>query len=187
MRLQTKEQSFRRSALYEESVAKYQGAIAFDGTNAGAHAALAQTYFEAGELDAAIHEWRLAIGSSPHGPQSRGWKTRLKGALEMQGRLAQGLPADGFADFKVCHKCQFDVPSASKTCSRCGATLEMGFVEWSLKPENRRNIWREAWPMILVVSVVVMVSWGFSLEVKACLIMATVMVGGFYFLRGIGE
>lgn len=186
MQMQTKEQSFRQSSIYDENVAKFQGAIAFDNSNAGAHAALAETHFEAGELEAAIHHWRLAINAMPHGPHSRSWKTRLKGTLEMQQRLAQGLPARDFADFQICDSCRAEVPADSKSCPVCGTTLKMGFWEWTFKRENLRNIGRELWPIMAVLIVAAIVLSTFSFEATACVLMGAAIVAGIYFLRAIG-
>jgi tetratricopeptide (TPR) repeat protein len=181
-----KQRSFRNSNIYAESVERLGRAIEFDAQNASAHAALAATYLEAGERAAAIHQYRLAIGISPHGPSARGWKTQLKGALEVEARLARGQSADGFADFKVCDGCGADVAAASKSCPRCGTRLEMGFLEWSLQKRNLQSIAREALPMIAVVLLALAILSHFSIEIKACVAMAGVIVGGIYFLRAIG-
>ena len=57
-------------------------------SNAGAHAQLAEFLLEDGDVDAAISEWRTAIGLTPQGPFATEWKRKLKAALDTQATLA---------------------------------------------------------------------------------------------------
>jgi ribosomal protein L37E len=176
----------KRPHDYEQNVARFHLALEQHGDNPAAHAALAQIHWQAEELEAAIHHWRMAISASPHAPMAAGWKSQLKRALEMQERRAQGLSGSAFDDFKVCHRCHADIPVQERTCSNCGRAVEMTFFEWLAKKENIEDVARTAAPLVLVMSIVVLVVARLPLEYKACLAMATVIVGAWYFLRGLG-
>lgn len=163
----------------EEAIAKYQHAINFNPENSGAHAMLAETYFEAGRYDEAIHEFRTAIGLSPHGPHATKWKTSLRKALEAQAGFDRH-------DFTVCHRCQADMPTNAKACSRCGTRLRMGFMEWLCQPEVLKDVGRQTAVATSIAVILLTIFSSLSLEWKACVMCATVIVGGYYALRGIG-
>jgi tetratricopeptide (TPR) repeat protein len=163
----------------EQAVAKYLKAIEFDPNNASAHAMLAEKYRKLGRMEAAIHEFRIAIGLYPHGPQSQRWKSQLRELLQEQCGVQKH-------NFTVCHSCQADLPMGSKTCSRCGSTLQMGFFEWLAKPQNFREVGRETVVVTMLVVTLFTIFSSLPLEWKACLLCAAVIVGGYYFLRGIG-
>ena len=176
----------KRPHNYEQNVERFRFALAQDPANPAAHVALAQIHWQAEELPLAIHHWRMAINASPDGPLTQGWKSQLKKALELQARHEQGLKGDGFADFKVCHRCQKDIPTRVRTCPECHNAVEMTFFEWLGKKENALDVARTAAPFVLVLSIVVLVMGQMPLEYKACIAMATVIVGAWYFLRGLG-
>lgn len=176
----------KRPHNYEQNVERFRFALSQDPANPAAHVALAQIHWQAQELEAAIHHWRMAINGSPDGPLTQGWKSQLKKALELQARREQGLKGDGFADFKVCHRCRADIPTRARTCPECHNAVEMTFFEWLGKKENALDVARTAAPFVLVLSVVVLVVGQMPLEYKACIAMAAVIVGAWYFLRGLG-
>lgn len=176
----------KRPSDYKERAERFGQAIAEYPDNAAAHASLAQLHWEAGELEAAIHHWRTAINISPQGPLTQGRKNQLKKALELQARQQQGLQGDGFADFKVCERCNADVPVKARVCPACQNTLEMSFFEWIARKENYTDVARFAAPFIVVLWIVALIFAHLPLEYKACLMMAGVIVGAWYFLRGIG-
>ncbi len=176
----------KRPHDYKERVERFGQAIAQNGDNAAAHASLAQVHWEAGELETAIHHWRTAVRVSPQSPLTQGRKTQLKKALALQARAAQGLQGDGFADFKVCDRCDADVPKDARICPACQNILEMGFFEWITRRENALDVGRYAAPFIVVLWIVALIFAHLPLEYKACLMMAGVIVGAWYFLRAIG-
>ena len=176
----------KRPHDYGERVERFRQAIAQNPANAAAHSSLAQVHWEAGELDAAISHWRAAINASPQGPLTQGRKSQLKKALELQARQQQGLQGDGFADFKVCERCNADVPVKARVCPACNNTLEMSFWQWIAQKENARDVARYAIPFILVLWIVALVFAHLPLEYKACLMMAGAIVGAWYFLKSIG-
>ena len=163
----------------EADIAKYQQAIGFNPENSGAHAMLGETYYKAGRYDEAIHEFRTAINLSPHGPHSTKWKSNLRKALELQ---AGAKPYE----FSVCHRCQADMPVDAKACSRCGTRLRMGFVEWLVQPEILKDVGRQTAVATSIAVILLTIFSSLSLEWKACVMCATVIVGGYYTLRGIG-
>ena len=59
----------------------------------------------------------------------------------------------------------------------------MNFFQWLSQPENYKDVGRQT---VLVTMIVVLLGATFSslsLEWKACVMCATVIVGGYYFLR----
>ncbi|MDF2441451.1 MAG: hypothetical protein JWN98_2435 [Abditibacteriota bacterium] len=163
----------------EAEIAKYQCAIGVNPENSSAHAMLGETYYKAGRYDEAIHEFRTAINLSPHGPHSTKWKSNLRKALELQ---AGAKPYD----FAVCDRCRADVPTDARACPRCGTRLRMGFVEWLLQPEVLKDVGRQTAVATSIAIILLVVFSSLSLEWKACVMCATVIVGGYYALRGIG-
>lgn len=163
----------------DEEIARYESALERDPNNASFHALLAEKLVEAGRREEAIHEFRTAIGLSPHSPQTVQWKTHLRKTLETQaGR-------DTF-NFTVCDNCEADMPVGTRVCTRCGNVMRMGFLEWVAKPENYRSIARQAAVPICIAIILFTVFSALSLEWKACVICACVIVGGWSFLRFLG-
>ncbi len=176
----------KRPSDYKTRAERFGQAIAENSENAAAHASLAQLHWEAGELDAAIHHWRTSININPNGPTTQTRKNQLKKALARQARQQRGLQGDGFDEFKVCERCDSDVPVKARVCPVCNNTLEMNFFEWIAQKENYTDVARFAAPFIVVLWVVALIFAHLPLEYKACLSMAGVIVGAWYFLRGIG-
>jgi ribosomal protein L40E len=164
---------------WEDDIAKYRQAIEFDANNASAHAMLAETYLQAGQREAAIHEFRTAIGLSPHGPHTAKWKSRLRTTLETEAGVNR-------FDFTVCHHCEADMPTGTKRCTRCGTPLRMNFFEWLAQPAVYKDVGRQTAIVTSIVIILLTVFSSLSLEWKACVLCATVIVGAYYFLRGVG-
>ena len=161
-----------------------------DPTNASAWGNMADYYAKHGEIEAAIENYRRAINLMPHGPFSQKWKSRLKDVLRAQEALARGEKVPGFYDQRACHSCHKLVPASARRCPHCDAILYMGPIEFLTQPHIARQWARET----LVISVVlVVVLWmggtlftALPIEWKGVIIMASVIVGGFYLLRIIG-
>jgi len=162
--------------MASESIARYQSALARDPRNAGAHAYLADAYMECGRVEDAITAYRQAITLDPD--HSRAEQSKLRRALEgQQGRQRPTI--------RVCEDCRGETPAGEKTCLHCGAALEMGFFAWLAQPESLRAITRQTVMVMLVVTVLYTVFSALPLEVKGCVLIATICVGAFYFLRSI--
>jgi len=161
--------------LHDDDLAKYQRAIAFDPRNYSAHRNLADAYAKSGLYDEAIAEYKEAIKLNP--PDMKPLQRRLNETLDLQaGRVSQKV---------ICHECEAEVPPG-KVCSQCGARMNMSFAEWISQPETMRDILRgSVVPMLVGVALLAVFS-ALPLEVKAVVLMASLLVGGFYFLRSFG-
>ncbi|MBV9864554.1 MAG: tetratricopeptide repeat protein [Abitibacteriaceae bacterium] len=166
--------------LREEDILKYQRALQLDANNASFHALLADKYLEAGRRDEAIQEFRTAIGLSPEGPQTQQWKLKLRHAIDAPARQ------ENF-NFTVCSNCQADQPAGTKVCSRCGATMHMSFGEWLMRPENFKPVVRQTIVAGSIALLLLTIFSSLSIEWKACVACGTVIVGGFSFLRYLGQ
>ena len=162
----------------DEDIQKYQSAIAFDPRNASAHAFLAARYVECGRYAEAIAEYQQALGYLPDGPSSGKWKRQLRDVMELQ----QGQPKP---QLTVCDTCQVDLPVGTKSCPHCGAIQEMSFVQWFSQPENFKSIIQHTAMAMLLTAVLFSIFSALPLEVKACVLVASAIVGAFYFLRSI--
>jgi len=172
--------------LRREDMEKFLAAVAANPNNASAHASLGEMYFKEGRIGFAIHEYRTAISISPQGPFATKWKRALKEALGMQEFIDAGKPVPGFHSFRVCHQCHADVNAAAKKCPKCEAELDVGVVEWTLRPENRNDIIKNT---VVVTGLLLAGSVIFSIlpiEVKGVLLVSTVLVSYWLFLRSFG-
>ena len=172
--------------LRNEEIGRYLAAVERDPKNASAHAFLGEKYLEDGLVGRSIQEYRTAIGLSPQGPFATKWKRQLKEALRMQEYLEAGQPVPGFHSFQVCDHCHVDVDAAAKKCPHCGTELQVGVVEWTLRPENRNDIIKNT--VILAGSLVVgAILFSFlPIEIKGVLMVATIAVAYWLFLRSFG-
>ncbi|HEX8463486.1 MAG TPA: zinc ribbon domain-containing protein [Abditibacterium sp.] len=154
-----------------------------DPSNSGTRAKLAAFLIEEGDLEAGIHEYRTAIANSPHGPFTTQWKRNLRDALETQATLERGDKIEGFNDWRVCNHCQAKVATADKSCPRCGAVLRMNALEWFLRGDTQREIWRESVPIALVLWICAIIFAQLPLEWKGTLIISSLLVGGWLIIR----
>ncbi|RYG72493.1 hypothetical protein EON80_04085 [bacterium] len=176
-------QNARTMAWRHEEIERTRKVIERDPSNSGTRAKLAAFLIEDGDLDAGIHEYRTAIGTSPQGPFTTEWKRKLRDALELQAILARGEKPLGFHEWRACGQCNATVPIREKTCPKCGLTLNKGLVEWGMDPNTQREIWREAIPISIVLLVVIAIFSALPTEVKGILIISSLLVGGWLFLR----
>jgi hypothetical protein len=154
-----------------------------DPTNAGTRAKLAEFLIEDGDLDGGIHEFRTAISAMPHGPFTTEWKRKLRDALEIQEKIARGERIPGFNERRVCPKCQTTATLTERVCPRCGTTLHKGVIEWTLNSNTQKEIWLEAMPLVVVLTAAILIFMNLSLEWKGTILISTVMVMGWAFLR----
>ncbi len=154
-----------------------------DPSNSGTRVQYAEKLIEAGDLEGGIHQFRTAIGNSPQNPFAESWKRKLKHALETQEIMQRDGRVAGFNEWRVCRKCQAKVGLSDKTCPKCGEILQMGTVEWLQSDGVARDIWKESWPIALVLIIAAAVLSVLPTEWKATIIIASLCVGFWLFLR----
>ena len=173
--------------LRDVEIAKWAAALERDPRNAGAHAELAEKYLEDGKVDLGVHEFRLAIGLMPQGPFATRWKRKLKAALEFQeivaAAITQGQPVPTFHDWRTCNECEATVTVKMKQCPQCGAVINVTFLDYCLDLENQKDIAKITIITCLVLWIGSLIFSALPLEVKGTLIIASVIVGAYYFLR----
>lgn len=157
--------------------------LELDPSNSGTRAQFAAFLMQDGDLEGAIHEYRTAISTSPHGPFTEAWKRKLKEALEIEATLARGERVAGFNEWRVCPKCQAKVLTSEKSCPKCGNTLHMNALEWFLQSDVQRDMWRQCLPITLVLWIGAIIFSALPREVQGTLIISSLIVGYWLFLR----
>lgn len=165
-----------RKQLHNDDIERLESAIAFDPDNAGAHAGLGEKLAELKRIDEAIHEYRMAIRLLPAGLQTKRWKSDLRTLLDAQNGIDR-------YDFQVCRSCHHDMPRNAKTCPQCGEIQNMNFFQWSSKRENLLPSLREAALVTVAMFLVLSALMVLPLEVAGSLVMASILVGGWFLLQ----
>ena len=168
--------------LETQDEASWRRLIELNPENSGAHARLAEAAFERGDLEGAIDCWRTAIRTSPHGPFAEKWKRALKRALEQQARVERG-ESIRYNDYRACRNCEKEVSVRAKVCPHCGDTLYMNPVEFLSQPEVARSWAKETFLFSLILFCAGVIFLNLPLEWKGCILMSTVIVGAWYFLK----
>jgi hypothetical protein len=176
---------------YDEAIAEYKAAIKLNPHDVSALRRKLNYVLELREEELARHPHRAMVQRALNtgtavqpGPAAPGAPVAQSGNAPAQ----TGAPAPLVRrhDVTMCPACRLDTPSASKTCVHCGEQINLGFVEWLARPENFRDLTRQFVVCMLVAVVLLAVFTALPIEVKACVLMASLAVGGFYFLRGLG-
>ncbi len=175
---QSEAKRFRR-----ESIERVRHVLELDPSNSGTRAQFAAYLGEDGDVDGAIHEYRSAIWTSPHGPHTEAWKRKLKELLEIQAALERGERVPGFNEWRVCRKCQAKVTLREKVCPKCGETLQMGTFEWFFRADLQREMWRQCLPLTLVLWVCAIIFSALPREVQGTIVMASLILGYWLFVR----
>lgn len=162
--------------LRDDDVERFESAIQFDPSNAGAHAGLAEKWAELGQIENAIDEYRIAIRLMPDGPATKRWKTQLRTILDKQ----QGI--DRY-DFAVCRNCDKEIPKKTKTCPHCGAVHHMNFLEWAAKPENLLPALRDGFCVMIVLVFAVFALLHLPSVVAGAILAVAALVGGWFLLQ----
>jgi len=165
--------------LRDEDILKFQRAISHDPNNAGARALLAGKYMEIGRYHDAAYQFGKAAELLPNSSQASQWRRRHQDALDKEAGHDK-------YQFSVCTSCRADLPAGSKVCAHCGAVQHMGFVEWSLRPENLSVIIRDTVVVMVVLICLLAVFSALPLEVKGCVLCSSAVVGAYYLLKGVG-
>jgi tetratricopeptide (TPR) repeat protein len=165
-----------RRRLQDDDIERLESAIAFDPDNAGAHAGLGEKLADLKRIDEAIHEYRMAIQLLPDGAQTKRWKSDLRTLLDAQNGIDR-------YDFQVCRSCHCDLPRGTKTCPKCGEVQNMNFFEWSSKRENLLPSLRDSALATLAIFVVLSALMVLPIEIAGCLVMSSILVGGWFVLQ----
>ena len=165
-------------ALDSEDITKYRRAIEHDPDNASAYAFLGDALMKRGSFVAAIAQYERAMELNPRFES-------CKHKLDRARQAADGVQYE--TRLIVCESCRTENSTGNKTCTRCGAQLQMGFGQWITKRDNARDVARVAVPSICVAIALVAGFSSLPLEWKGCVLCATVIVGGWYGLRGIAS
>ena len=181
-KLSAKGESRELREMQNEDIAKFQAAFAADPANATACGFLADAYRERGQYLMAIPAYEKAIALRPNSEQTIKWRRHLK---ESQDAKA-GVVGHRDLNFEVCPNCQQDAPAHATVCPRCGATLQMTFAKWLAQPENYKAVAQATVSVMLVLAVLLAIFSVLPVEIKACVAVAAVIMGAYYFLRGIG-
>lgn len=166
-----------------EEIERARQVVELDPSNSGTRAQYAAFLIEEGDLEGGIHQFRTAISHSPRGPFTQAWKRQLKAALETQEMLAQGGSKADFNQWRTCRRCQATLALSDKKCPKCGETVQMGLSEWVKSEGVARDIWSQSWPIALVLSIAAIVLSSLPLEWQAALIISSLFVGFWLFLR----
>ena len=168
---------------HSEEFERIKSIVERDPTNSGTRAQYAGLLMKAGDVEGAIHQYRTAIGNSPHGPFTDSWKRKLKEALEVQAILTRGERVPGFDEWRTCRKCQAKLTLSDKTCPKCGEVQQMGVGEWVQSEGVMADIWRQSWPIALVLWIAAIVFSALPIEWQGTLIIASLFVGFWLFVR----
>ncbi|HEY3375936.1 MAG TPA: tetratricopeptide repeat protein [Armatimonadota bacterium] len=167
----------RLREMRNEDMARYERALTFDPNNAAAHGLLADAYVERGRLEEATTEYERAIALDPE--RSAGERYKLR---KIQAQLAGAVRKP----IRVCEQCSFETPADEAVCRRCGARLYLGFFAWIIQPENLKSVLKQSGIIMLVFLVLGITFSTLPLEIKGCVLMGTLIVGGYYGLRALG-
>lgn len=165
---------------------RHQAVVRQDPTNAGSYAHLAEMLFEDKHVDDAISAWRRAINLMPQGPFTIKWKRDLKRALEVQAILARGEKPLEQQDMRICPRCEMKVPNAITTCPNCGEILHLSFANTIAQTEVAKSWIKETVVVCVVLWILSIVFSALSLEWKGAIIISSLLVGGFFFIRSLG-
>jgi tetratricopeptide (TPR) repeat protein len=182
--------------MHNDDIEKYRKALEFDPSNASAHRFLGDIYFKQDRYDDAIVEYKAAIKLDPHDVVAL--RRKLNYVLDLRLEAQHGhatlpgtnqpaaAPSAPRQDVTMCPSCRMDTPSDGKTCVHCGEQLNMGFSEWLMQPDNFRDVMRQSTVAMVVAVILLTVFTSLPLEVKACVLCASALVGGVYLLRSTG-
>ena len=165
---------------------RHQSVVRQDPTNAGSYAHLAEMLFEDNYVDDAVMAWRRAINLMPQGPFTTKWKRDLKRALDVQATLARGEKVLGQKDVRICPRCEAVVPNAITTCPNCGEILYLSFANTIAQTDVAKSLVKETLMVCAVLWVLGILFSALPTEWKGVVIISSLIVGGFFFLRSLG-
>ena len=159
-----------------EDIRKLKGRLEFNSADWRAWRDLGKKYMQLEMFDQAIEAYKDAIRLDP--PDVMKLRRDLNDALD-QRKLGK------MSEVSICPNCNQETPSNSKVCVNCGAPMRFEFVKFISSPDVYGDIIRYVVLGLAGVGILMLVLSQFSLEVKACIAMATVMVCAFLIWRSI--
>lgn len=166
--------SARRRHL--DDIRKLKGRLEFNTADWRAWRDLAKEYMQLEMYDQAVEAYKNAIRLDP--PEAMKLRRNLNDALDLR-------KAGKMSDVSICPNCNQETPRSSKVCINCGAPMRFEFVKFISSPDVYGDIIRYVVLSLAAVAILVLVLSQFSLEVKACIAMATVIVCAFLIWRSI--
>jgi len=166
--------SARRRHL--DDIRRLKGRVEFNAADWRAWRDLAKEYSHLEMYDQAIEAYKNAIRLDP--PDVMKLRRMLNDALDMR-------KAGKMSDVSICPNCKSETPRASKICINCGAPMRFEFMKFISTPDVYGDIIRYIVLSLAGVGILVLVLSQFSIEVKAVIAMATVIVCAFLIWRSI--
>lgn len=166
--------SIRRRHL--DDVRKMQQRIEFNSADWLAYRELGKLYAHLEMYDQAVDAYKNAIRLDP--PDVMKIRQSLNDALDLR-------KAGKMSEVSICPNCQLETPRSSKVCVNCGAPMRFEFIKFISSPDVYGDIIRYVVLGICGVGILILVLSQFSLEIKACIAMATVIVCAFLIWRSI--
>ena len=166
--------SIRRRHL--DDVRKMQQRIEFNAADWLAYRELGKLYAQLEMYDKAIEAYKNAIRLDP--PDVMKIRQSLNDTLDMR-------KAGKMSDISICPNCKLETPRDSKVCVNCGAPMRFEFIKFISSPDVYGDIIRYVVLGICGAGILVLLLSQFSLEVKAVIAMATVIVCAFLIWRSI--
>lgn len=172
---------FNRRALRqmdEEEMYRARDVLAADPNNHLARVVLAEKLYKLGRLDEAIEHLEYAVENSPA-------ISRLE-----RGKLQSWKREQAYAQRKLvlCPMCGAENPGEARRCLQCHSPIESltALKEWAAQEQVVHKILR-AW--LTVMAVLTVLSFVFillPLEWQGLVTIASLVVGGWYFLNRVG-
>ncbi len=163
--------------------------VAQDPSNVGAQEALGDSLRAAGRWTEARDAYLGALTAAGGGPLGERIQYRLHQLnLDIRRRAAE---SSGHAapshDIFFCRQCGAANAPTARVCEICGVTLPHETFGGALRDKDLLRASLEAGACLLVLFAALAVAAAQPIEVKGCLIIATVMVMGWRFLQAIGS
>ena len=166
--------SIRRRHL--EDIKKMQQRVEFNAADWLSYRELGKLYAQLEMYDEAIEAYKNAIRLDP--PDVMKIRQSLNDALDLR-------KAGKMSEVSICPNCKLETPRHSKICINCGAPMRFEFMKFISSPDVYGDIIRYVVLGIAGVGILILLLSQFSLEVKAVIAMATVIVCAFLIWRSI--
>lgn len=161
---------------YLDDVRKMKQRVLYNTGDWLAYRELGKLYAQLEMYNEAVEAYKNAIRLDP--PNVMKIRQSLNETLAMR-------KAGKMSDINICPHCKLETPRDSKVCINCGAPMRFEFIKFISTPDVYGDIIRYIVLSLTGVAILVLVMSQFSLEVKAVIAMATVIVCAFLIWRSI--
>ncbi|MEO6908378.1 MAG: tetratricopeptide repeat protein [Abditibacteriaceae bacterium] len=161
---------------YLDDIRKLKQQLQFNTADWHAWRDLGKAYAQLEMYTNAVEAYKNAISLDP--PDGRKLRLSLNDALDMR-------KAGKMSDVSICPNCKEETPRGSKACINCGTTMRFEFVKFISTPDAYGNVIRYIVLGISGAAILALIFSQFSLEVKAIIAMATVIVCAFLIWRSV--